>query len=185
MIILVQIVLIICHCDILAPFVDVESAARHVSRENSTLAVERDKMDHERELMGRERKLWERARKARVPHGAFWEVVWPAWDCRAYGKREYWGVLRNIPEDWSDMDACMSMPVEIKGVTVRHPYRCAFVGGSPHIHAYWMVDWDQPDCKPWYRDFRDAVSLRSSIHTLWLCSHISGMHELPVRKTSN
>ena len=159
MIILVQIVLIICHCDILAPFVDVESAARHVSRENSTLAVERDKMDHERELMGRERKLWERAREARVPHGAFWEVVWPAWDCRAYGKREYWGVLRNIPEDWSDMDACMSMPVEIKGVTVRRPDRCASVWGSPHIRGYWMVDWDQPDCKPWYRDFHDAVGV--------------------------
>ena len=28
------------------------------------------------------------------------------------------------------------------------------------IHGYWMVDWDQPDCKPWHEEFHDAVSLR-------------------------
>jgi len=161
-IILVQILLIIRHCDILAPFIDIESAARHASRENSTLIVERDKMKHERELMRHERVLWEKARETRVPHGAFWEVVWPASDCRAYGKREYWGVLQNVPEGWTAMDACMSIPVEIEGVTVRRPDRCAFVWGSPHIHGYWMVDWDQTDCKPWYRDYQDAVGENST-----------------------
>lgn len=184
-IILLQTALILYRSDALAKYIDLESAALRVSWQRSALAAEREKSEREREKMKRDRERWERAREDRVPQGAFWEAVWPAWDCRAYGKREYWGVLRGIPEGWTAMDACMNMPVEIKGVTVRHPYRCAFVGGSPHIHAYWMVDWDQPDCKPWYRDFRDAVSLRSSIHTLWLCSHISGMHELPVRKTSN
>ena len=117
---------------------------------------EREKSEWEREEMRRDRELWEKAREDRVPLGAFWEVVWPAWDCRAYGRREYWGLLQNIPEGWSAMDACLNMPVEIRGVTIRRPYRCGFVGGS--IHGYWMVDWDQPDCKPWYRDFYDAVS---------------------------
>jgi len=119
---------------------------------------EREKLELERERLRLEREWWERAREDRVPQGAFWEGVWPAWDCRAYGKREYWGTLQSIPEGWTAMDACMNMPVEIKGVTVRRPDRCAFVEGSPHIHGYWMVDWDQPDCKPWYRDFHDAVS---------------------------
>ena len=116
-------------------------------------------MKHEREVMERDRELWENAREDRVPKGAFWEAVWPAWDCCAYGKREYWGILRNIREGWSAMDACMNMPVEIKGVTLRHPDRCTFdwPWGSPHVRGYWMVDWDQPDCKPWHRDYQDTV----------------------------
>ena len=155
---LIEAVTILCRSDVLAPLIDIESAARLAFRANATLAVEKGKMEHERELMRYERELWEKAREDRVPQGAFWETVWPAWDCRAYGKREYWGVLRNIPEGWSPVDACMNMPVEIKGVTVRRPYRCAFTLGSPHVHGYWIVDWDQPDCRPWYRDYHDAVS---------------------------
>lgn len=120
--------------------------------------TQREKSEQQREKMRRDRDLWEKPLEDRVPQGASWEVVWPAWECRAYGKREYWGVLRNIPNGWSATDACMNMPVEIKGVTVRRPDRCAFVKGSPHIHGYWMVDWDQTDCKPWYQDFQDAVS---------------------------
>ncbi|KAF9651191.1 hypothetical protein BDM02DRAFT_3091558 [Thelephora ganbajun] len=108
-------------------------------------------------MIGRERELWEKAREDRVPQGAFWDPVWPAYDCRAYGKREYWGILRNIPEGWSAIDACMNMPVEIKGVTIRRPYRCTSIWNSwPQIYGYWMVDWDQPDCKPYYRDYQNA-----------------------------
>ena len=113
----------------------------------------------ERLALKEERERWEKAREDRVPQGAFWESVWPAEDCRSYGKREYWGVLRNIPEDWTDIDACMNMPAEIKGVPVRRPYRCHYVEGSPHIHGFWMVDWNQIDCKPWHQDFNDKVSL--------------------------
>ena len=70
--------------------------------------------EHEREVVACEKELWEKARKlflfikrvvyltcgeeARVPHGALWDVVWPAWDRRAYGKREYWVTLHNMPE---------------------------------------------------------------------------------------
>ena len=128
--------------------------------EKEDLKEERHLLELEKEGLREERKKLEKAREDRVPQGAFWEVVWPAWDCRAYGKREYWGVLQNIPKDWTDLDACMNMPVEIKGVSVRRPDRCAYVEGSPHIHGYWMVDWDQPDCKPWYQDFTDKVSSR-------------------------
>ena len=133
-------------------------------RDKGEWKSEREKLEQEKEKLRLEREWWERAREDRVPQGAFWEVVWPAWDCRAYGKREYWGALQNIPDGWTAMDACTNMPVEIKGVTIRRPDRCAFVEGSPHIHGYWMVDWDQPDCKPWYRDFHDAVSPISPPH---------------------
>ena len=120
--------------------------------------LERDESEAEREKLRRERELWEKAREDRVPQGAFWQAIQPALDCRAYGKREYRGVLQNIPEGWSPIDACMNMPAEIKGVTVRRPSRCLIIEGS--VHGYWMVDWDQPDCKPWHRDFHDAVSPR-------------------------
>ena len=150
---------ILFNYDPLKGVLDINSMERETSSENALLAVEKDKSRHEREAMAQERELWEKARDARVPPGAFWDVVWPAWDCRAYGKREYWGSLRNIPNGWDAIDACMNMPVEIKGVKVRRPDRCArvFVFPEVQIHGYWMVDWDQPDCKPWYRDFEDKV----------------------------
>ena len=161
-----------------------ESEREKLEWEREESEREREESEREREKMRRERELWEKERKDRVPPGAFWEVVWPAWDCRAYGKREYWGLLRNIPQGQDSMDACMNMPIEIEGVTINRPYRCAFVGGD--IHGYWMVDWDQTDCKPWFRDFRDEVSQRfPSIRTLWLHSHTSGMHELWVWCSSN
>ena len=139
------------------PFLNIESAERHASREGEALAIEKEKAEREREMMAHERELWE---EARVPHGAFWDVVLPAWDCRAYGKREYWGTLRNVPEVWDPIEACKNMPVEIKGVKIRRPDRCAhvFVFPEVQVQGFWMVDWDQPDCKPWYNDFQDKVN---------------------------
>ena len=179
---------LIFRSDSLAKFTSLESTARRASWERSSLITEREKSERERAKMFRERKVWEKPLEDRVPQGASWEVVWPAWECRAYGKREYWGTLQNIPEGWSAIGACMNMPVEIKGVTVRRPDRCAFVEGSPDIHGYWMVDWDQTDCKPWFRDFRDAVSPSFNpfpIRTLRFGSHIPGMYKLQVRRPQN
>lgn len=145
----------IAHVDVLEPFLDIESAARRASTENSTLMVEKGKMESEREAMAHEKELWEKAKEVRVPHGAFWEDISPAWDCLAYGKREYLGALRNVPKGWSAIDACMNMPAEVKGVTFRRPDRCGYIRGSLHVHGHWVVDWDQPDCKPWFRDFQE------------------------------
>jgi len=170
-IILVQAVLIICHSDALAILIDLESAATRAStaksalvaeksalvEEKSALVVEREKLGRERERMKQDREMWERAREDRVPRGAFWDLISPALDCRAYGKREYWAALRNIPEGWSATDACMNTPAKVKGVTVRRPYRCAFVDGSSEIRGYWMVDWDEPGCHPYYRNCREVV----------------------------
>jgi len=140
-----------------------ESAIRRSEQERSRLELEKQLLADERRLferekeeLGEERKKWEKAREERVPQGAFWATEpWPALDCRAYGKREYGAELQNIPEDWSDLDACMNMPATIKGVSLRRPDRCVHVAGSPHIHGTWMVDWDQVDCKPWHQDVTD------------------------------
>lgn len=126
------------------------------------LEYERQSLEHERLVLKEEREKWEKAHDdSRIPQGAFWEVTWPRWECRGYGKREYWGILRNIPQDRNDLDACMNMPVQIKGVTIKRPERCLYEEGSPHVHGFWMVDWDQPDCKPWHRDLTDKVSLEN------------------------
>ena len=164
-----------------------ELERRKSERERGEWKSEREKSEREEEKLRLERERWERAREDRVPQGAFWEVVWPNWDCRAYGKREYWGVLRNIPEGWTAMDACTNMPVEIRGVAIRRPNRCGFAEGSPHIHGYWMVDWDQPDCKPWHTNYQDAVSpvFPPPVCTLRVCLHVSGMYKLRVWPSSD
>jgi hypothetical protein len=147
----------------------IKAEAKHLESERVALQAESTRLENERQLLEEEelalkeeRERWEKARdELTIPRGAFWEVVWPAWDCRAYGQREYWGILRNIPAGRSEVDACMNMPVVIRGVTIRRPYRCQQVGGS--IHGFWMVDWDQPDCRPWLKDFIDRVSLGYSM----------------------
>ena len=143
-----------------------ESAIRHSEQERLRFAQEKQLLEDERHLLEqeegewkKERERWEKTREDRVPQGAFWDLPQPANDCRAYGRREYWAELQNIPQDWTDMEACMNMPVEIKDVSVRRPNRCGYVEGSSHIHGFWMVDWDQVDCKPWHADVTDQVGL--------------------------
>jgi len=115
-------------------------------------------MEHEKEEWREERERWEKAQKVYVPQGAFWAAgPWPAWDCRSYGKREYWAELYNIPDDWTDLDACMNMPTTIKGVSLKRPDRCGYVADSSHIHGFWMVDWNQVDCKPRHDEVTDMV----------------------------
>ena len=141
-----------------------EQERLRLEQEKHLLEDERHSLEHEKEELKEEREKWEKAREDRVPQGAFWATgPWPAWDCRTYGKREYWAELQNIPEDWNVLDACMNMPTTIKDVSIRRPDRCGYVTGSPHIHGYWMVDWGQVDCQPWHRDITDKVSLGQPI----------------------
>ena len=128
-----------------------------LEREKLLLEDERHVWEQEKEKLREERERWEKAREERIPRGAFWGPLLPAPDCRAYGKREYRGALKNIPDGRTDMDACVNMPVEIKGVTLKRPHRCGYVDGSSDIHGFWTVDWDQPDCKPWHQDVTDTV----------------------------
>ena len=137
-----------------------EEERSRLEKQAHLLEYERQSLEEEEVALREEREKWEKAREDRIPPGAFWETVQPSPDCLSYGRREYWGILRNIPEDWTDLDACMNMPTEIKGVSIRRPNRCLYVGDSPYIHGFWTVDWDQLDCKPWHQDFDDRVSLR-------------------------
>jgi len=157
-----------------------EGERQLLERERSRLEQEEESLENERQLMEEERERLEKARdESHIPQGAFWEVVWPAWDCRAYGSREYWGMLQNIPEGRTELDACMNMPVEIKGVSVRRPDRCAYVEGSSLIHGYWMVDWDQPDCKPWLQDLTDMGCTYPGSGTRRIEAWVVGINDRP------
>ena len=95
-------------------------------------------------------------------------------------------MLMDIPEGWSAMEACMNTPAMIKDVIVRRPHRCAFVEGFPHIHGYWMVDWDQQECEPWHKDPRDIVSPNSPrLLVMVTLIYGAGMYKLPVRSHSD
>ena len=95
-----------------------EVMARLRVREDA-MREETKHLESERTALREERERWERARENRVPPGAFWEIIQPSPDCLSYGKREYWRILRNIPEGWTDPDVCMNMLVEIEGISVR------------------------------------------------------------------
>ena len=162
-----------------------ESATRRSEQERLVFERERQLLEEERHLLESERERWEKAREDRVPQGAFWETPpQPAPNCLSYGKREYSGALQNIPEDWTDLHACMNMPAEIRDVSVRRPDRCGYVANSPHIHGFWTVDWDQPDCKPWHQDFTDKVSLGPPHSSLAHQYQFQGLHEPGIRHPS-
>lgn len=132
--------------------------------EASALVAERERWEKEKEDMRHDREVWGKVPENPIPRGAHWDPVWHTYECRAYGKREYLGLLRNIPKGWNAVDACMSTPVSIKmgrilpPVEVRQPHRCAFVDGS--LHGYWIVDRNQDDCEPKLKDIHDTVSQR-------------------------
>lgn len=138
--------------------VDLERKGARISQDISSLVGERERSEIKRKNMMREREAWSKVKipEDRVPPGAHWKSIQPAHDCHAYGKREYWGALLDVPKGWSAMDACMNTPTEIEGITMRRPDRCAFIDGSSEIHGYWMVDWDQRDCNPELRNLHDA-----------------------------
>jgi hypothetical protein len=180
---------IVCRSNTLARFIGLEYEIFNASREESALKTGRIKSERERGKMRLERELWEgkKGGKDRVPQGAHWKHIWPAYNCLAYGKREYWGILVDIPGGWDAVDACMNTPAEVKGVTVRRPRRCAFVDGFPHIHGYWVVDWDQEDCKPHHKDLRDVVSPTPPHRLVVILPLIyaAGMYKPSIRPYSN
>lgn len=185
-IVLLQVALIAYRSNTLAKSIDLRSKIQSAPRERSALVAERDRSEREREKMRHDRELWEKMPEDHVPPGAHWGTIKPVSSCLEYGKREYFGMLQDIPEGWSAVDACRNTPAEIKGVTVRRPYRCQFVDGSPHIHGYWIVDWDPKDCRPWPKNIRDTVSSKSSFFFKLLPrSYVSGVYKSPVRSDQN
>ena len=180
LIILILCILVACRSDTLENYLNIQSEASRASAEASALVAEREKWGRERDDMRHDREVWEKVPEGRVPSRAYWVSVGSS-VCRAYGKQEYEGVLRNIPEGWGAIDACMNTPVSIRtvwdgpAVKIRQPYRCALVDGF--VQGYWILDQYQDDCKPKLKDVHDIVSPRPP-STLYSRSRSLGMHKL-------
>lgn len=160
----------------LATYVDLESRAHRASMEASALIAERENWEKEKDNMRHDRETWEKVPEERVPPGAYWVYVRPVDDCRAYGKRDYRGELKNVPKSWSAIDACMNTPVWIRtppeypDFEIPQPYRCAVIDGS--LYGYWTVDQHQDDCKPKLKDVHDTASrIFPSVLTPYSRSH--------------
>lgn len=185
-IMLLQVSLITYHSNMVVKYANYRQTSFSALREQSTLEAERKKSEWEQERMMHNRELWKKVPEDHILPGAYWKPIWPANDCHTYGKWEYWGMLMDIPEGWSSMDACMNTPAEVQGVTIRRPDRCTFVNGFPHVHGYWMVDWDQENCKLWLKDFCDIVSPRSPhLQVMVTLIYVVGMYKLLVRSHSD
>ena len=177
-------ILALYRSETLANYIKFESEALRASIEASALVAERERWEREKENMRHDREMWEKVPEDHIPPGARWGTVSYIYGCRAYGKREYEGVLLDIPKGWSAIDACMNTPVSIKvgwnrpKVEIRQPHRCASVGNS--LHGYWIVDRDQDDCEPKLKDVHDTVSQRFPPVNPYSRSGFSGMYKLQV-----
>lgn len=155
-------VLAVCRSRSLATYVDLKSRARRASEEASALVEQRARWEREKEDMRHDREVWEEMSKERPLPRSSWSSNRELRECYAYGKREYRGTLRNIPAGWSDMDACMNTPVQIKvnrnwpAIEIKHPSRCTIEGRFESVVGHWIVDWGQDDCKPALRYFNDT-----------------------------
>lgn len=142
---------IVLRSNALTDFIKFERRANRAASKSSTLVAERQKWELEKENMRHDRAMWEKVPDDHIPPGAIWSNIQGGL-CRAYGKQEYQGVLKNIPVDWNAMDACMKKPASIKArhpahtVEIGRPYRCEFVSYFGDIHGYWIVE--DEACKP-------------------------------------
>ncbi|KZV76341.1 hypothetical protein PENSPDRAFT_569957 [Peniophora sp. CONT] len=90
----------------------------------------------------------------RNKHKPFWGPPRRASDrCLTYGTREYTAKLYNIltTETWADK--CANTSIEIKGRTHARPIRCQDYGSDRGIYGYWLVNYDEPECKPIWDQF--------------------------------
>ncbi|KXN90870.1 hypothetical protein AN958_03524 [Leucoagaricus sp. SymC.cos] len=83
--------------------------------------------------------------------------------CISYGTARYQAYLEYIPSSWDAYTACKETPMNIHGREVL-PTECRHIGSE--MVGIWIIDFDEPSCKPWWRDTKDhgCTSRQSGIH---------------------
>ncbi|KXN90872.1 hypothetical protein AN958_03526 [Leucoagaricus sp. SymC.cos] len=127
------------------------------SRERQEYEMERrkwenDRQKHDDEERERQRGMiqWGSLRKDKEP-------------CISYGTARYQAYLEYTPPGWDTYTACKETPMNIHGREVL-PTECRRVGSE--MVGVWIIDFDEPSCKPWWRDTKDhgCTSRQSGIH---------------------
>ncbi|KAF9235732.1 hypothetical protein BU15DRAFT_77661 [Melanogaster broomeanus] len=110
-------------------------------------AQERDA--HDREI--KEREAREEAERLRL------NLVWvneESHSCITYGTREYTARLANVPSGYKrGVEACKKTPLVIHDVSYL-PHTCKD-NGPGGIVGSWRVNQGQPDCTPFWGDYKD------------------------------
>jgi len=85
--------------------------------------------------------------------------------CLSYGTARYQAHLQYVPPLWDQPAACLATPVLIYGKDLL-PTECRRTFGTTQVLGIWVVDFDEPACKPWWRDIKDhgCTSRGSGIH---------------------
>ncbi|KII94909.1 hypothetical protein PLICRDRAFT_33739 [Plicaturopsis crispa FD-325 SS-3] len=124
-------------------------------RETREKEHERKRIEKERKQREQERQREEEERRQRM--NLYWDTpVLASQSCHSYATREYTARLWNIPAfgyDWTK--ACNETPIHIHNVTIESPTWCENRGMWSGMHGHWLVDFNEPDCIPFWGDFVD------------------------------
>jgi len=85
-------------------------------------------------------------------------------ECLSYGTIRYQARLEYVPPLWDNRAACLATPIQIHRKDV-FPTEC-HRNNETEVLGIWVVDFDEPACKPWWRDIKDhgCTSRGSGIH---------------------
>ncbi|KAF9228521.1 hypothetical protein BS17DRAFT_691869 [Gyrodon lividus] len=110
---------------------------------------EREREVHDRKK--RERELREEEERRRL--NMVWVDVEPH-DCTTYATRKYTARLANVPSDYRRrVEACKAIPLVVHGQSYLS-HTCEDNGPNATIGS-WNVDQSQPDCVPFWADYKD------------------------------
>lgn len=148
-----------------------ENAAReHEKWEEERRQWQEERREREREERERQKKLiqWGQVRRDEEP-------------CVSYGVARYQAHLEYTPPGWDKYTACKETPVRFHGKDV-FPTECRHTGSE--MVGIWIIDFDEPACKPWWRDTKDhgCTSRQSGIHRYE--AHLEGYLEPNEFKTN-
>ncbi len=137
---------------------------------------QRHQWDKERRQWWEEREKHDQEEREHERRLIQWGPLQKEQECDSYGTARYQAHLQYVPPGWDQYTACTETPVQIHQTNLL-PTRCQIntvsaVFFSPwtntnyvpstqdgRVVGVWIVDFEEPACKPWWRDIKDHVSI--------------------------
>ncbi|KAF9449185.1 hypothetical protein P691DRAFT_667989 [Macrolepiota fuliginosa MF-IS2] len=124
---------------------------------------QRHQWNKERSRWEQEREKWEGEKFERERKLVQWGDLQKDQACERYGTARYQAVLEYTPPGWDQHTACKVAPIEIHQREVL-ANECHYNGNQ--MVGVWNIGFDEPSCKPWWRDTKDhgCTSRGSGLH---------------------
>jgi len=137
---------------------------RDVEQEYQRWEQQREQWDKERRQWREERKKHEEEERERERRLIQWGPLQKDQECVSYGAARYQAHLQYVPPGWDQYTACTETPIQIHQKDVL-PTQCQF-NTEGQVVGVWVIDFEEPACKPWWRDIKDhgCTSRSSGIH---------------------